>query len=262
MNRLIATTTLAVLPLAGIGQTLIDFDSYALGNLAGQTTNGVSWTRTNGPTAPTIIEVQAGVGVGGSQGIVGRTGASGNFTFYGFDTNLGPAFNSSSSVVDYSFQWKPTQDLDGGGQSIFTLALGSSANAGGNGALKLNIAANGNLVAETGGGNQTATGLFTTNQFALISGTADFGSNTFTVFVNGVQQFTGVNGGSLAFVNSGADNVFIRVGNLTATDPAVYRTWVADDISVVPEPSTYALLAGLATLIMVGLRRRAKAQAA
>lgn len=234
-------------------------EGYSAGNLEGQPTSGTQWTRTNAPAAANVINVASGAGVGGSNGIVGvGTGGGSNFVYYGFNTtnaDLGFTFNSSSSVLQYSFDWRPTQDLDGTSASaIFAFMIGSDQNAGGSGAAQVTVRNNGVFVAQNGGAALTQAGLFTTNTFATISGTIDYGANTYTVFVNGVQQFTGTNGGNLAFVNADSDNAFIRIGNLSGGS-ADHRTWGLDNITVIPEPSTLALL-GIAAGALAMFRRR------
>lgn len=214
---------------------------------------------TNGNT--NIINVATGIGEGGTQGLVGTaTGGGSNFVYYGFNTtntDLGFTFDSSSSVLDYSFQWRPTQDLDGGtGDAIFTFAIGSDQTTAGSAAMNLTIRASGRLVALDTATARAVDGLFTLNDYATISGQINYAANTYTVFVDATQQFTSFNSGNLAFNNAASDNAYIRIGNINGgTNSALYRTWNADNISVIPEPSTLALL-GIALGTMVFLRRR------
>ena len=260
-SMIMAVLMAAALPFTAQALTIgfEEVEGYEAGNLAGQPSSGTQWTRTNAPTAANVINVAAGVGLGNSQGIVGvGTGGGSNFVFYGFNTtnaDLGFTFDSTSSVLQYSLDWRPTQDLDGTSASaIFSFAIGSDQDAGGSGAAQLSVRNNGVFVAQNGGATLTQAGLFTTNTYATISGTIDYSSNIYTVFVNGVQQFTGTSSGNLAFVNSDSDNAFIRIGNLSGgtTD---YRSWSADNISVIPEPSTLALL-GIALGAVALFRRR------
>jgi hypothetical protein len=257
----------AILFASAASALTIDFETgsgYAAGNLVGQpsTAGATTWTRTNAATAANVINVAAGIGVGGSQGIQGvGTGGGSNFVYYGFDTtntDLGFTFDSASSVLSYSFQWRPTQALDGTSASdIFRFTIGSSENAGGNAALSLGVRNNGVFVAQDGTNARTQAGLFTTNTYATISGEINYATNTFTVFVNNTQQFTDFNGGSLTFNNAASNNAFLRIGNLSGgtTD---HRTWNLDNISVIPEPSAVAAILGLGAFGLVYLRRRIK----
>lgn len=250
------------LPLAA-GAATIDFEAgsgYSLGDLAGQPSSGTQWAMTNG--GGNIVNVASGIGTAGSNGITGTaTGGGSNFVYYGYNTSnadLGFTFDSTSSVINYSFDWQPTQAMDGGtGDEIFRLTIGSSSNIGGSAAANLTIRASGRLIGLDGGTNRAVDGLFTLNTYSNISGTIDYGSNTYTVFVDNTQQFTSVNGGNLAFNNIASDNAFIRIGNLNgASTTGQYRTWTADNISVIPEPGAFALLGGLFVLGTVALRRR------
>ena len=232
--------------------------------LGGQPTSGTQWARTNGSDI-TGIQVTAGAGSGGTAGITPRQGDASNFTYYRFaalDADLGGTFDAASSLVEYSFDWRATQALDGpSGTNIFSFVVGSNDNAGANSALTLNIRANGRLAVNDGTTTRVVDGLLTTSTpvsdtpFRTISGKIDYATKTFTVFVNAVQQFTSFNGGNLSFNNSSAANPWVQIANLSAdTIPANanYRTWAADNvkIAIVPEPATLGLaaLAGLACL--------------
>ena len=242
----------------------IDFSGgYAPGDLLGQPGTGTQWIRTNAPAAPNIIEVAAGVGAGGTQGIRSvSTGAGSNFVFYGFNTtnaDLGFAFDSGASVLEYSFQWRPTQALDASDSpDIFRFSIGSSTNIGDSAAVRLTVRANGAFLAQNGGSALVQHALFQADVYSTISGTIDYGSKTYTVFVDGTQLFDGTNGGDLAFENAAADNVFIRLGNLSAANPD-YRAWSMDNISIIPEPATYAAFFGLLAIGIVLLNRRRRA---
>lgn len=239
----------------------IDFGAgYSAGDLVNQPGAGTQWIRTNAPAAANIIEVAPDVGVGGNQGIRGvSTGAGSNFVFYGFNTtsaDLGHAFDAGSSALQYSFQWRPTQALDAtDSPDIFQFSIGSSTNIGDNAAARFTVRANGAFLARNGGSFVVQAGLFQANVYSTISGTIDYGAKTYTVFVDGTQLFTGTNDGNLAFDNAASDNVFIRIGNLSGAN-ADYRPWSMDNISIIPEPATYAAFFGLLAIGIVLLNRR------
>lgn len=254
--------TACILAVANAAIT-IGFESgegYSPGDLAGQPSSGTQWIRTNGSN--NFINVAAGIGVGGTAGITGASGGGSNHTYYGLNTtnaDLGFTFDSNSSILQYSFNWRVTTDFAEASVDIFRFVIGSDANAGGSGAAQLTIRSHGVFVAQNGGTavaqTLTQAGLFTVNQYSTISGTVNYATNTYTVFVDGVQQFTDTNSGNLAFVNSASNNAYIRIGNLTGSSTD-YRAWNLDNITVVPEPSTYAALLGLLALAWVGYRKR------
>ena len=262
-SRLTSLATLALVAFAAplASAITIDFDSgYTTGTLDGKPTSGTQWALVNGGT--NVVNVTAAIGTSASQGIAGTgTGAGSNFVYYGFNTtntDLGTTFDASASVVDYSFDWRATQAFGtSNAQSIFAFTVGSSTATGGSAALRLDIRSSGRLIALNGATNQAADGLFTLGTYATVSGQVNYETNTYTVFVNGVQQFTSITGGNLAFNNAASDNAFIRVGNLGGAT-ADYRTWNADNITVtaIPEPSTFAALAGLGVLGLAAARRR------
>ncbi|MCC5843509.1 MAG: PEP-CTERM sorting domain-containing protein [Verrucomicrobia bacterium] len=259
---LFAALTAAALPFAAQALT-IGFESgegYAAGDLAGQPSSGTQWVNTFG--AVNVVNVAAGVGNGGGAGLVNTsTGGGSNFVFYGFNTtnaDLGFTFDSTSSVLQYSFDWRPTQDLNGSnGQILFDFMVGSNADTGTDAAMALRIHSSGRFQANDGGTLRTVDGLFgTAGTYSTISGTINYATNQFTVFVDNTQLFTTNNNGNLGFQNTASDNAYIRFSNLRGgTDSAQWREWNMDNISVIPEPSTLALV-GIALGSMVFLRRR------
>ncbi|MCC5846750.1 MAG: PEP-CTERM sorting domain-containing protein [Verrucomicrobia bacterium] len=259
MNKklIFAAFTAAALPFAAQALT-IGFETgedYAAGNLA----NNSRWSVTNpgNPANANPINVTAGVGVGGTQGLSSSAGSGSNFTYYGFDTtnaDLGFTFDSESSILDYSFQWRATDDFAAASVDIFRFTIGSSGAAGASAALSLTVRSHGVFVVLDGATTRTESNLFTSGTYATISGQVNYATNTYTVFVDDTQQFTAFNGGSLAFNNANSDNAFIRIGNLTGQSDD-YVAWNLDNITVIPEPSTLALL-GIALSSMMFLRRR------
>jgi hypothetical protein len=242
-----------------------DFESYSDGNLVGQPSSGTQWENALG-SSPQIV-VAAGAGVGGSKGITTGSPVPGNsnFVFNDFkanNTDLGLTFNANSTVLQYSFQWRPTQELNSSSATeIFRFAVGLDTSAAGNDpAMQIGIRSNNSLFVVTRGPSETwvASNLFTLNQWATISGTINYGSNTYTVFVDDTQLFTDdFTGGNIPFRVTNLENAFIRLGNINAgSGSANYRTWTADNISIIPEPRTYALMGGVLVLAVALLRRR------
>jgi hypothetical protein len=262
-TKLLITSLALTLTAAVQAQLFIGFESaegYNTGALAGQPSSGTEWSSLIGSDS---INVADSIGLGGTRGITGTTSAS-NFAFYGFSTtnsDLGITFDENSTVLQYSFQWRPTQDLDAGtSRDIFTFAIGGTAgNTTGTDSASTFRVRSDNRVSSTSGTTAllTGTGIFTTNQWATISGTVDYGSKTFTIFVDDTQLFTTTNGGNLSFRDANASSAYIHMGNLNgASNAADYRTWNADNISIVPEPSAYALLGGVMALAAVLIVRR------
>lgn len=237
-------------------------EGYDTGNLVDQPSSGTQWDETNPAAAVGSISVVDGIGVGGSRGIRGAANTGSDHNYYGFntsDTDLGFTFDSESSILSYSFDWRPTQELDGGGSFIFRLAIGSASDIGASGAAEFIVRADGRFIAVDADSNRARDNLFTLNEYSTISGVIDYGANTYTVWVDGEQQFTtsGPNGdGNLGFVNTASDNAYIRIGNLSGTT-ADHREWNLDNISIIPEPSAVALLGlGMVTVLAVRRRRR------
>lgn len=242
-------------------QLTIDFDAgYSASDLAGQPGSGTQWALVNGGT--NVINVASGVGDGGTQGLVSTSFGSGSdHVYYGFNTtntDLGFTFDNSASILNYSFKWRATQALDGAsGSDIFRFTIGSDEVTAGSAALDLSIRASGRLIGKNVAANVAQDGLFTQNVYSTISGVVDYSSNTYTVFVDGVQQWTSTNGGNLGFVNAASNNAYISIRNGSGTT-AEWREWNMDTIAVsqVPEPSTYALITGVFVLGFACWRKR------
>lgn len=235
-------------------------EGYSAGDLAGQPSSGTQWVLTSGNT--NTINVAAGIGNGGGAGLVNTSSGSGaNFVFYGFNTtnaDLGFTFDSTSSVLQYSFDWRPTQDLNGSnGQILFDFMVGSSGDTGADAAVALRIHNSGRFQANDGGTLRTVDGLFSnTGTYQTISGTINYATNQYTVFIGDTQLFTANNNGNLSFQNAASDNAFIRFSNLRGGDQsAQWREWNMDNITLIPEPSTLALL-GIALGTLAMFRRR------
>ena len=261
-SMMMAVLMAAALPFTAQALTIgfEEVEGYEAGNLAGQPSSGTQWALTNG--SGNDVNVAAGVGNGGGAGLVNTSSGSGsNFVFYGFNTtnaDLGFTFDSTSSILQYSFDWRPTQDLDGGnGQILFDFMIGSNADTGSNAALALRIHSSGRFQANDGGTLRTVDGLFSeTGTYQTISGTINYATNQYTVFVGNTQLFTTNNEGNLGFQNVDSDNAYIRFSNLRGgSDSAQWREWNMDNISVIPEPSTLALL-GIALGAVAMFRRR------
>jgi hypothetical protein len=88
-------------------------------------------------------------------------------------------------------------------------------------------------------------------------------ANTYDVWLNGTRINTSVGASGLAMrsTGEGITSSFAHFSFGTGTDTGINSDWVIDNISVtgisaIPEPSTFASLAGLGSLGMVALRRR------
>ena len=236
-------------------------EGYSTGNLVDQPSSGTQWDETNPASPVGSISVVDGIGINGSRGIQGSANPSSDFNYYAFNTtdaDFGFTFDSESSVLQYSFQWRLADETFGGTAFLFRFTVGSDHIRGDNAAMNLTIRADGRIIALDSGTNRARDGLFTLNEYATISGVIDYGANTYTVWVDGEQQFTthGPNAdGNLAFNNTDSDNAYIRIGNLSGTT-ADHREWNLDNIAIIPEPSAVAMLSlGLVTMLMARRRR-------
>lgn len=268
MNSHISTTRYIVssvlllgLPLAHAG-ILINFENYNTGNLSGQPGTGTQWAIVNGSTS--IVNVADGVGNGGGKGLVNTQLGGSNFVHYGFntsDSDLGFTFNSASTILNYSFDWRPTQTLDGSDSAyLFDFVLGSSLSTSfSDAANRISIRSDGALRVFDSTNTRLQTGLFfdSVGTYRTISGTLNYETKQFTVFVDGTQLFTDFNGGNLSF-HGASDNAYIRVNNLLGNTPANWHEWNLDNISLtqVPEPATASLLLGLLVTAFVVAQRR------
>lgn len=246
---LLAVLTAAALPFSAQAFTtgFETTDGYSNGNLSGQPSSGTQWTRTNGSDL-SMIAVAGGVGLGGTAGLINQQGGGSDFTFYRIqltNADIGTTFDADSTVLNYSFDWRLNDALFGSnnGAPIFQFSMGGTTNTASDSALGFEIRNGGRLFLLHGGDTAAADGRFTPQTWHTISGQVDYGANTFTLFVDDVQQFTNVNGGNLTFRGGAVENATVYFANRNAsTDNASYLNWSVDNLTVVPEPSTLALL--------------------
>lgn len=236
---------------------VIDFDGagYTAGSdLYGQgNATGSSWGSSN----PSSLIVTAGVGVDGTNALVSTLPAANTTEIYMPSTTDLPGFNGSSSLVNFSFQYRYDAVPTGSSfTQVLALNLGFYS-VNWHRALDLYVANNGGFVVagaaakNSGGANYLVTDNTT---WTTVSGTLDFGAKNSTVYVNGVLQ----RGGAIAWTDTAITQMGLQFVNINT---ASYSPVVIDNISVsvVPEPSTAAMMVMGTTLLFVTMRRRSLA---
>lgn len=210
-----------------------------------------------------MVSVNATAGTSGGYGLINQQGGTSNFTYYRIplsNADIGTTFNASSTILDYSFDWRLNDAAFGSSNpsAVFQFAMGGTTNSASDSVLRLDVRNSGRFFAAHGGGSAVVDGLFTAQTRATISGQVNYATNTYTVFVNSVQQFTSVNGGNLTFLAGSVENANVYLANLNASTASTnYLNWSADNLSVVPEPTSALLLAAGLTTLVIFRRRRA-----
>ncbi|MBN8708015.1 MAG: PEP-CTERM sorting domain-containing protein [Verrucomicrobia bacterium] len=178
-----------------------------------------------------------------------------------FNPSIGSTFNSSSTVLSFGFQYL----YDGiASTSASSLRYGIGEMGSGQQILRIELVSNGKLNFNDGTSyitvkNAQGSDLVSSlDQWITISGIADYSTNTYTLFVNGVQQVGSAGTGDFNmnfFSTANKTSVlnFFAMGSTGATYAPIYLDNVS--LQAVPEPAT-ALLVGLACGVFVLSRRR------
>ncbi len=272
-NRLaIAIVSMMGLTGASAGAMTIGFEpgeGYSAGSLSGKPSSGTKWSGTSnlmyvtagvgnpgqaarfaapnsGPTAFSNVQFAPAAADFGGDAAPITAGYGGKLSF-GMDLAVNTASDLSSSTALSAFLRFGSDDVEFFLQRDGELEIRSSA---------------GNFLAATTTGGATAFDFDTygLNTFVRVEGVANYATDTFTVWVNGVQQSHATAGLNIPFKNGvQPTNAFdhVRFQNNFASTDVAYRQFTVDNlnISVVPEPAFASLLAGL-TLLGVGRRQR------
>lgn len=207
-----------------------------------------------------------------SNPLIGDTTNSGAFTdgegTLGFVAYLGDAVGGGGSPIPTGFGFKVNAPTAGTYQLQFDLDV-ISGNASANFAdntLTLDIiewndfGGFGNQQRQVHADERTTDGNFTNGVGNQVAAQTDY--NITTITLDSLIQSAGVQGFETVTTSSfdvlGRDNLVIRlVGeNIVASDGAIYEQVFIDNVAVVPEVSSFALVGGLFALTSVMLRRR------
>jgi len=268
--RLIAACALSTVFASTVFAITIDFESvsgYSAGNLRTgastyQPSTGSTWS---GGTTSTFASINVNTTGGSPEGrAVTQVGnAASNFQTYGFLPNtadLGMVFQAGVAQVKYSF------DLALGGTPNVSSTAVARVRFGSSEPVRFELLSNGNFSIGNGASNvftKTTSGgptnfVAQANTYFTVTGTINFATTSFTASVNGVQQFsTGVDP-NFAFASVGqAGDPRVNLINLNANS----ANWIStsfDNITLtaIPEPSTFAALAGLAAMVACVCRRK------
>lgn len=178
-------------------------------------------------TGTSVVTVNSGATLGGTGTINGAT-----------TTNAGAFLSAGDSIV-----------ADGVGTLTFGGAggLNIAGLASGTGGLLFDLGATGDRIAVTTGALSIGTGALNFNDFTFTA-LAGFDVGTYTLFDTGTSV-VGTLGGSLTGTINGLDAVI----SLANDGQDIVLT-----VTAIPEPSTYAALAGAIALAGVALRRRSR----
>ncbi len=226
---------------------IIDFNSpgYTTGNLLGQGATSAKWS--SSPANSSALAVTSSIGVGDSNGLLSAHPATATEHYH--LTPVISGLDLESSLLAYSFQYRyfenPTPSEHPSGELLaFRIGTGAASTS----AIRLAINKGGGLTynngTSTGQRAQDETGAnFTvadTSTWVTVNGVLDFGSSTYTLFVNGIKQGTG----DLAFQNTDVTMRLSLSASYNGNVPGyTYVPVVIDNIelTVVPEPTTISL---------------------
>jgi hypothetical protein len=256
--RLILATTVCL--FAGQASAItISFDPGQLysttggdggaGNLKGQPSGGTQWTGgVSGSDASIIVTANEGA-EGNDQAACTQHGSrlspKSDYVFIPSDDDLGGKFDSSSSVLYYSFQLKPTAAATSFGSTILRMRLCGTDDK--KSAINFGLGNNGSFSWTAGDGKGAGTSLLakTTPGGAIIfvpaidtyftvRGAINYGAKTFTISVNGVEQeINGDKDFHFASLTPGTPRIDLE--NFAADDPLWASTSI-DNISLSLSP--------------------------
>lgn len=244
---------------------LIDFETssgYSLGSLIGQTPTGSNhaWRGTSGVNA-NILQVTADAN-GQYLKASNISGASGgpSFIFDSTSSDVGGTaekpFDATSSVLSFSFDFRYDDTLASSANSAVRFRIGNTTTP----AIALEFLTTGQIYYNDGSSYnykvKTASNTnFTATKDAWISisGTINYLTGTYTLYINGVEQTGNSSTQSLAFATTDSQNATILIRDL-ASGTANFVGYSIDNINLamIPEPAAYGIiLAALSALLFI-----------
>lgn len=247
--------------------------TYANGGLTGQPATGgaTKWTSTASNAGQETYRVAAN-SISGSGQMLATT-ANGNTSFYSFtasDSDLGGAFDASASKLSFSMDVAWLERKGSSTTVIQRISFGDYNSP----IFQLELLAGGNILFKAGSATYWSTSRVAdatsgyvagttynvgsnTNSWVNISGVIDYENDTFTLFINGVQQQV-LGSTSIAMIPGSTQSQAINLRQLNGTN-AEYVPMAIDNVNLalVPEPRVSALaLTGVVGASLLVLRRR------
>lgn len=218
------------------------------GNLVGQPSLPTpKWANTN-----KLFTVQSGIGVSGQAVISAPSTINPAIAAYGavlynvaasdFQGDTDPVTAGFTGRIDYSFYLNVNSAPNNGSAAqAWFIRLGTGAAEFflmANGTFKIN-SSGGAFTAKTtqGGGTDFDFDTYGLNNFVLVNGTIDYAADTFTCFVNGIQQQAPGGATDIPVANGSTDTRFdcVRFQNNSATNSTGYVQMAIDNLCYVKE---------------------------
>lgn len=271
LRRLLFLATCAALgATVGHAQIVYDFNVSQAdynANFTGPATNNYSaaWQAAGGVLNTGSLDNDANSRTGYYATSVGQFLNTNDSYFVSTRALINTSVSTNGSNLRVGFQMDPTQTIGGGG--FIGATLNTSANNGTNAtAMNLGFDSRNNVGGSTISGNDTSFGVTTDDTWYELKLTLTYnGSNNFTGVVDlyswGVDGNTGgalvdtYNTGTISRSSLVSTNIY--GGFQSSQNNQGFRIETLDNFSMtaVPEPSTYAMLAGALTTLMVFRRR-------
>lgn len=225
--------------------------TFLNGNLGGQGISPNTWSAPTVTGADKLRVVPNAFTAGNPSSQVVElfdTGRTQNDLYRIFNPSLGATFNANSSILSFGFQFLYDSVATSAASS---LRFGIGELGGGQQILRLELVSNGKLNFNDGTSyisvkNGSGTDLISPpDQWITISGVANYATNTYSLFVNGVQQVGSAgsedfNMDFFSTANKTAVLNFWAMGSTGTTFAPIYLDNVS--LQAVPEPGSLLLL--------------------
>jgi hypothetical protein len=251
------------------GYTTTGGTTFANGNLVGQGISPNNWTGSTSADADKLRVIANPVTTGNPSDQVVQlfdTNNTGTQLYRIFSPSTGETFDPSSSIISYSLQFlypsgaatNASAEIRfavgdaGSGKQIFQLEFVSDGTIG------FNDGTTNSKVLNSEGNNFVGT----TGTWVTISGTINYGTNLYTLNVDGVQQLGTDSSSNLDFYATDSKTAVLNLRAMGATG-ANYTPIYLDnlDFTAIPEPGTSAAMVfGVVLLGAAFLRVRRRRQ--